>query len=152
MSINRPCLFKCVEQKLFSLKKKFFVLHIFVLHSSYYKPIFHRNIFLFRLRENRLLSQKCGLFFLQVNICFFGLIALTDRKNNFTYLFLITSKKSYVHIKPNLISGAHFHTYMSGILCQSNSPEHTFQWDTIINTHPLAKEVIDYLGAAFSAF
>lgn len=147
MSINRPCLFRCAEQQLFLLKKKFFV-----LHSSDYKPIFHQTILFFRLRGNRLLSQKCGLFFFQANICFFGFIVLTHRKKNFIDLFLITSKKSYVYIKPNLIFGAHFHTYMLSIRCRSNCLEHTFQWDTIINTHPLAKEVIDYLGGAFSAF
>jgi len=147
MSINRLCLFRYAEQQLFLLKKKFFV-----LHSSDYKPIFHQTILFCRLRGNRLLSQKCGLFFFQVNIYFFGFIVLTHRKKNFIGLFLITSKKSYVSIKLNLIFGAHFHTYMLSIRCRSNSLEHTFQWDTIINTHPLAKEVIDYLGGAFSAF
>lgn len=147
MSINRPCLFRCTEQQLFLLKKKFFF-----LYSSNYKSIFHRNIVLFILRENRLLSQKCGFFFFRTNICFFGFIILTHRKKNFIDLFFITSKKSYVPIKTNRIVGAHFHTYTLSIRCQSNCTEQTFQWDTIIHTHPLAKEVIDYLGGAFSAF
>lgn len=147
MSINRPCLFKCAEQQFCFLKKKFSV-----LHNCYYKLVFYRNSLFSRSRENRLLSRKFSFLFFQINVYLFEFIVFTYRRKNFICLFFITSGKSYVYIRPRLIFASHYYPYMLSIQGQSNCSEQIFQWDTIIKTHPLAKEVIDYLGGAFFAF
>jgi len=147
MSINRPCLSKCAKQQLCFLKKKFSV-----LHDCYYQLIFYRNSLFSRLRENRLLSQKFSFLFFQVNVYFFEFIVFIHRRKNFIYFFFIINENSYVHIRPSLIFASPFYPYMLSIQGQSNCSQQIFQWDTIIKTHPLAKEVIDYLGGAFFAF
>jgi hypothetical protein len=147
MSINRPCLSKCAEQQLCFLKQE-----SCVLHNCYYKLIFYRNSLFSQSRESRLFSQKFSFLFFQVNVYFFDFIFFIYRRKNFISFFFIISEKSYVHIRSSLIVTSHFYPYMLSIQGQSNCSKQIFQWDTIVNTHPLAKEVIDYLGGAFFAF
>jgi len=147
MSINRLCLFNYVGHQLFFFKQIFFV-----LYDSNHRPAFYRNIILFQPQVNRLLLQNYGLFFLRANKYFFSFKSINSKRNNLLYFFFIKIKKADVSIKPIFGSDVHFHAYIFNISYQSDLLEDNSQWAPILYTHPLAIEVIDYLGGRLSAF
>ena len=147
MSINRLCLLNSVGHQFFFFKK-----NSFVLYGSDYRLEFHRNIILFQPQVNRLLLQKYCFFFLGTNKQFLTFKSINNKQNNFTYLFFRKIKKAAVYIKPIFGSDAYSHIYIFNISYQSNYLEDNSQWGTILYTHPLAIEVIDYLGGTFSIF
>lgn len=146
MNLDRPCLFGYTKQQIYLKKKNF--------NDICHKPIlFQRKQSIFWVCPQliRFLSQKEDWFVLRFETYFCPLLS---SKSSLSNSFLINDKKGSMRIEPISIFKVDAFIYLNtlNLDCQSIFSKPNSQRDDIFYPHPVVKEVVDYLGGAFSIF